>query len=171
MKIRLYGTVNDSIVDGPGLRYTIFTQGCPHHCFGCHNPDSHDFHGGYEEDTHNIIEEILDNPLLDGVTLSGGEPMMQPLPLIEIIHKIKEHHLHIMIYSGYTYEEILQLGENQKLLLSLCDTLVDGRFDMSKRSLELLYKGSSNQRIINIQGSLKNNRIMIQEISEYGELL
>ncbi len=171
MKIRLYGTVNDSIVDGPGLRYTIFTQGCPHHCFGCHNPDSHDIHGGYVEDTNKIIKEILDNPLLDGITLSGGEPMMQPLPLIEIIHKIKEHSLHIMIYSGYTYEEIQQLSNQQKELLSLCDTLVDGRFDMSKRSLELLYKGSSNQRIINIQESLKNNKVIIQNISEYGELL
>ncbi|MCD8028695.1 MAG: anaerobic ribonucleoside-triphosphate reductase activating protein [Erysipelotrichaceae bacterium] len=169
MKIRLYGTVNDSIVDGPGLRYTIFTQGCPHHCFGCHNPDSHDMHGGYIEDTHKIVQEILENPLLDGVTLSGGEPLLQPLPLIEIIKQVKP--LHIMIYSGYNYEEILQLGEDQKQLLSLCDTLVDGRFDMSKRSLELLYKGSSNQRIINIQKSLQCNKVMIQEVSEYGELL
>ncbi|MCD7892307.1 MAG: anaerobic ribonucleoside-triphosphate reductase activating protein [Erysipelotrichaceae bacterium] len=169
MKIRLYGTINDSIVDGPGLRYTIFTQGCLHHCFGCHNPDSHDMNGGYIEDTDKIIKEILDNPLLDGITLSGGEPMLQPLPLIEIIKHIKP--LHIMIYSGYTYEEILQLGDNQKQLLSLCDTLVDGRFDMSKRSLELLYKGSSNQRIINIQESLKNNTIILQQISEYGEFI
>ncbi|MCD7810153.1 MAG: anaerobic ribonucleoside-triphosphate reductase activating protein [Erysipelotrichaceae bacterium] len=169
MKIRLYGTVNDSIVDGPGLRYSIFTQGCRHHCFGCHNPDSHDINGGYIEDTNKIVKEILDNPLLDGITLSGGEPMLQPLPLIDIIQQVKP--LHIMIYSGYTYEEILQLGEKQKQLLSLCDTLVDGRFDMSKRSLELLYKGSSNQRIINIQESLKNNTVILQNISEYGELL
>ncbi len=169
MEIRLYGTVNDSIVDGPGLRYSIFTQGCHHHCFGCHNPDSHDINGGYIEDTNKIVKEILDNPLLDGITLSGGEPMLQPLPLIDIIQQVKP--LHIMIYSGYTYEEILQLGDKQKQLLSLCDTLVDGRFDMSKRSLELLYKGSFNQRIINIQESLKNNTVILQNISEYGELL
>ncbi|MDE6953121.1 MAG: anaerobic ribonucleoside-triphosphate reductase activating protein [Erysipelotrichales bacterium] len=169
MKLRVFGTVNDSIVDGPGLRYSVFTQGCPHHCQGCHNPKSHDIQGGYDQDTNDILKEIDKNPLLDGVTLSGGEPFMQCIPLIDFVRKLKERKLHIIIYSGFTYEEILTLGDGAKELLSLCDILVDGRFELSLRSLALLYRGSSNQRIIDVQTSLKKNEVVIQCINEYGE--
>ena len=131
MKIRLYGTVNDSIVDGPSLRYVIFTQGCLHHCPGCHNPDSHAIDGGYIEDTEQCLLEIDQNPLLDGVTLSGGEPFLQATALIHFVQKVKKRHLHVMIYSGYTFEEILELGDEENRLLSLCDTLVDGKFILS----------------------------------------
>ena len=171
MKIRLYGTVNDSIVDGPGLRYVIFTQGCLHHCPGCHNPDSHAIDGGYIEDTEQCLLEIDQNPLLDGVTLSGGEPFLQATALIHLVQKVKKRHLHVMIYSGYTFEEILELGDEEKKLLSLCDTLVDGKFILSLKSMELLYKGSSNQRIIDIQASLKTHMVIEQEINEYGEFV
>lgn len=170
-KIRLYGTVNDSIVDGPGLRYTIFTQGCLHHCPGCHNPQSHDLQGGYIQDIDELVEEILSNPLLDGITLSGGEPFLQAEALITLLHQLQGSSLHVMIYSGYTYEEILQLGTKAYELLSFCDTLVDGRFVLSLRSLDLIYKGSSNQRIINVQESLKKHQIVIQEVNEYGEFI
>ena len=170
MEIRLFGTVNDSIVDGPGLRYVIFTQGCLHHCPGCHNPDSHAIDGGYIEDTEQCLLEIDQNPLLDGVTLSGGEPFLQATALIHFVQKVKKRHLHVMIYSGYTFEEILELGDEEKKLLSLCDTLVDGKFILSLKSMELLYKGSSNQRIIDIQASLKTHMVIEQEINEYGEL-
>ena len=163
MKIRLYGTVNDSIVDGPGLRYVIFTQGCLHHCPGCHNPDSHAIDGGYIEDTEQCLLEIDQNPLLDGVTLSGGEPFLQATALIHFVQKVKKRHLHVMIYSGYTFEEILELGDEEKKLLSLCDTLVDGKFILSLKSMELLYKGSSNQRIIDIQASLKTHMVIEQD--------
>ena len=171
MKIRLYGTVNDSIVDGPGLRYVIFTQGCLHHCPGCHNPDSHAIDGGYIEDTEQCLLEIDQNPLLDGVTLSGGEPFLKATALIHFVQKVKKRHLHVMIYSGYTFEEILELGDEEKKLLSLCDTLVDGKFILSLKSMELLYKGSSNQRIIDIQASLKTHMVIEQEINEYGEFV
>lgn len=171
MKINLYGTVNDSIVDGPGLRYTVFTQGCPHHCLGCHNPQSQKMQGGYFQNIEEILQEIDKNPLLDGVTLSGGEPMIQPIPLIDLIKQVKDRHLHVMIYSGYTYEEIMELGENERELLSLCDTLVDGRFVLSLRSLDLLYKGSSNQRIINVQASFQEERVVEQCINEYGKFV
>ena len=171
MKIRLYGTVNDSIVDGPGLRYVIFTQGCLHHCPGCHNPDSHAIDGGYIEDTEQCLLEIDQNPLLDGVNLSGGEPFLQATALIHFVQKVKKRHLHVMIYSGYTFEEILELGDEEKKLLSLCDTLVDGKFILSLKSMELLYKGSSNQRIIDIQASLKTHMVIEQEINEYGEFV
>ena len=171
MEIRLFGTVNDSIVDGPGLRYVIFTQGCLHHCPGCHNPDSHAIDGGYIEDTEQCLLEIDQNPLLDGVTLSGGEPFLQATALIHFVQKVKKRHLHVMIYSGYTFEEILELGDEEKKLLSLCDTLVDGKFILSLKSMELLYKGSSNQRIIDIQASLKTHMVIEQEINEYGEFV
>ena len=170
MKIRLFGTVNDSIVDGPGLRYTVFTQGCPHHCPGCHNPDSHDFQGGYLGDIENILKDIDKNPLLDGVTLSGGEPFSQAAVLIKLAKEIKKRNLHLMIYSGYTYEEIMDLNIDAVELLKLCDTLVDGKFVDSLRSLSLLYCGSSNQRIIDVQKSLQNNCIIEYQANEYGEL-
>lgn len=90
MKIRLFGTINDSIVDGPGLRFVVFTQGCLHHCVGCHNPQSHDLNGGYWQDNQELIKMIDCNPLLDGITISGGEPFLQPLPLIELLQEIKK---------------------------------------------------------------------------------
>ncbi len=171
MLIRLYGVVNDSIVDGPGLRYAIFAQGCPHRCEGCHNPQSHDMNGGYEVDTSVLLAEIDQNPLLDGVTFTGGEPFMQPEPFIELAREVKKRKLHLMVYSGYTFEEILSLGQKHRELLSYCDTMVDGRFVLALRSLDLLYKGSSNQRIIQVQESLQQNSIVLQQVNEYGELI
>lgn len=169
MKIRLFGTVNDSIVDGPGLRYAIFTQGCLHNCLGCHNPESHALDGGYLKDCNQILAEIFQNPLLDGITLSGGEPMLQVEPLKYICQEVKKKNLNIVIYSGYTYEEII--ADPLKLsLLKMGDMLVDGRFDINKRSLALLYRGSSNQRLINIQASLNQGRVIEYEIDEYGEI-
>lgn len=170
MKIRLFGTANDSIVDGPGMRYTVFTQGCYHNCKGCHNPKSHDIHGGYEKEIGEIIQEIDENPLLDGVTLSGGEPMLQVEPLIELCRLIKERGLNIVVYSGYLYEQILQLSDKHRKLLELCDMLVDGKFELDKRSLSLLYRGSSNQRLINIKESLKQNKVIEYEIDEFGQI-
>ncbi len=169
--IRLYGTVNDSIVDGPGLRYVVFTQGCPHHCKGCHNPNSHDLLGGYLVDMKDLLLEIDKNSLLDGITISGGEPFIQAKNLISFIKEIKKRHLHIMIYSGYTFEEIMSLGKDERELLSLCDTLVDGRFIQSQRSLSLRYKGSLNQRIIDVSLSLQKRKIILQDVNEYGEFI
>ena len=159
MKLRLFGCVNDSIVDGPGLRYSIFVQGCYHNCLGCHNPESHDVNGGYLKDIEEILKEIDENPL------SGGEPMLQVEALIELSKEIKKRNLNIVLYSGYTYEQIIN-DVNKKRLLELCDMLVDGKFELEKRSLSLLYRGSSNQRLINVQESLKQNRIIEYDESE-----
>ena len=126
---------------------------------GCHNPESHDVNGGYLKDIEEILKEIDENPLLDGVTLSGGEPMLQVEALIELSKEIKKRNLNIVLYSGYTYEQIIN-DVNKKRLLELCDMLVDGKFELEKRSLSLLYRGSSNQRLINVQESLKQNRII-----------
>ena len=168
-KFQVFGIAEESIVDGKGIRYAIFTQGCLHNCLGCHNPESHALDGGYLKDCDQILAEIFQNPLLDGITLSGGEPMLQVEPLKYICQEVKKKNLNIVIYSGYTYEEII--ADPLKLsLLKMGDMLVDGRFDINKRSLALLYRGSSNQRLINIQASLNQGRVIEYEIDEYGEI-
>ena len=171
MKIRLFGTIQDSIVDGPGLRYVVFVQGCLHHCIGCHNPQSHDVLGGYIDDTSHLLQEMRDNPLLDGVTFSGGEPFLQCQPLIELAKEIKKNQLHLIIYSGYTFDEIMHLSDGARCLLSYCDTLIDGRFIQEQKSLDLMYEGSKNQRIINGPLLLHYQKIVLQKINEYGEFV
>ena len=108
MKIQLSGIVNDSIVDGEGIRMTIFTQGCPHHCPDCHNPQTHSFMGGYEADTDKILSMMSENPLLDGITLSGGEPMQQPEACYILAEGAKKLNLNVWVYTGYTWEELLK---------------------------------------------------------------
>ena len=162
MKIRIAGTVNDSIVDGPGLRFTVFTQGCPHGCPGCHNPETHDFNGGKEADTEAIIGNMLKNPLLSGVTLSGGEPLMQCQPCLEIARAAHQHHLNVWAYTGYTWEYLMQENDPDRIaLIREVDVLVDGPFLQAKKSLELDYCGSSNQRLIDVKASLAQGRIVL----------
>lgn len=170
MKIRIFGLVDDSIVDGPGLRYALFTQGCPHNCPGCHNPKSHDYNGGYLEECDIILRSIEANSLLDGVTFSGGEPFEQIKPLVYLAKRIKEMGLNIVVYSGYTYEQLLN-KEGALELLSLCDMLVDGRFEIEKKSLGLMYRGSSNQRLIDIKKSLQDDVITLYQPNEYNEII
>ena len=155
MNIRIAGVVNDSIVDGPGFRLAVFTQGCPHHCPGCHNPNTHDFSGGMDEDTDKIINQMQENILLDGLTLTGGEPFCQPEACLELAKAAHAAGLNVWSYSGYTFEELLNGKEAWKLLLNELDVLVDGRFELEKRTLECRFRGSSNQRLIDVPKSLK----------------
>lgn len=167
MEIRIAGTVEDSIVDGPGLRYVIFTQGCPHHCEGCHNPKTHDFSGGHVTDTDVLYNECIENPLTQGVTFSGGEPFCQPQALYELGSRFREHGYNIMCYSGWTFEELLKKAEKEEYvgrLLSVIDYLVDGRFELANRSLTLKFRGSTNQRIIDVQKSLSENCVTEVEL-------
>ncbi|MGN0687996.1 MAG: anaerobic ribonucleoside-triphosphate reductase activating protein [Oscillospiraceae bacterium] len=160
MEIRIAGTVQDSIVDGPGLRYVVFVQGCPHHCEGCHNPETHDFSAGKLEDTDNLYEECVENPLTKGVTFSGGEPFCQAEALYCLGKRLAERGYHLMAYSGWTFEELLQKSAKEEYvgkLLSILDVLVDGRFELKNRSLTLSYRGSTNQRIVDVQKSLAEN--------------
>lgn len=162
MKIRIAGTVNDSIVDGPGLRFTVFTQGCPHQCPGCHNPETHDFSGGREEETEKIIESMLKNPLLSGVTLSGGEPMLQSKECLEIAKAAHGKGLNVWMYTGFLWEDLLSENDPSKMaLLRETDVLVDGPFILSERSLELDFCGSRNQRLINVPESLKAGKAIL----------
>lgn len=155
--LRIAGTVNDSIVDGPGMRFTIFTQGCPHRCEGCHNPQTHDFDGGEEVSLESLLEAAKKNPLLDGVTYSGGEPFCQAKQLYELGLELKKAGLNIVTYTGYLFEDLLETADESNFymeLLSVTDYLVDGPFQLDKRDILLKFKGSSNQRIIDVKKSL-----------------
>ena len=154
MDIRIAGLVNDSIVDGPGFRYAIFTQGCPHNCPGCHNPETHSFTGGKCVDTREIIENFRKNPLLDGITLTGGDPFCQPAPCTELARAAHESNLNVWAYSGYLFEEILA-DPAMRAMLEEVDVLVDGPFLLAQRTLSLRFRGSKNQRLIDVRRSLE----------------
>lgn len=163
MEIRISGAIEESIVDGPGVRYVIFTQGCPHHCEGCQNPETHDFCGGIVVDTSALLKEIKANPLIGGVTFSGGEPFCQPKPLIEVAKEVHAMGKNVWSFSGYTFEEILELGGDHAELLKNLDVLVDGKFILEEKSLSLRFRGSKNQRLIDVQKSLECDKIVIWE--------
>lgn len=168
-ELKISGTVSDSIVDGPGLRYVIFTQGCPHHCPGCHNPQTHDFEGGVWADREMILQPLKENPLLSGVTFSGGEPFVQPEALAELGREIKALGKHLMVYSGYTYEQLQQIAEQRPAvgeLLALADILVDGPYVEEQRDLTLVYRGSANQRVIDLQKTRECGTVTLYR-SEY----
>ena len=149
MQMRIAGIVQDSIVDGEGIRLTVFVQGCPHACPGCHNPETHDFNGGRDIDTAEIIAMMDANPLLDGVTLSGGEPFCQSEECKIIADAAHERGLNVWCYTGYTCDELMKFGDPYDIaLLGSIDVLVDGRYMEEQRTLELPFRGSRNQRII-----------------------
>lgn len=155
MNLQISDIANDSIVDGPGLRMTVFTQGCPHNCIGCHNPQTHTANGGKTIDTKKLIQIISENPLLDGITLSGGDPFLQPTPCAELAEMARQKGLTVWTYTGYTFEELISSENNSIItLLEKTDVLVDGRFEQKNRSLELSFRGSKNQRLINVKESL-----------------
>lgn len=164
--IKISGIVNDSIVDGPGFRLAIFTQGCSHNCPGCHNPQTHDFEGGYYISVDEILDKIKKNPLLDGITLSGGDPFEQAKELIPLVKEVKEMGLSIVAYTGYTWEQLMADGADKDMqkLLKECDILIDGPFVLAKKSLMLTFRGSSNQRVIDVKESLKKNEIVVMDV-------
>lgn len=157
MKIRIAGIVDDSIVDGEGVRLTVFTQGCPHHCHGCHNPQTWNLDGGHEIDTEEIVEKLKENPLLSGITFSGGEPFLQPAPLAEIARAAHKLGLDVWSYTGFTLEELKKRTDAQQLLNEV-DVLVDGPYVEALRDLTLRFRGSSNQRIIDLK-ELRKGRV------------
>lgn len=161
--IRLSGIAFESLVNGPGIRRVLFSQGCKHNCKGCFNPDTHSKNGGKLIDMKEIIDDINNNSLLRGVTFSGGDPWEQADKFSYIAQKTKKSGFDIWCYTGYTYEFILENVEKRcgwKQLLNSIDVLIDGKFEQDKYSPNLKYKGSSNQRIINVQESLKNGKVV-----------
>lgn len=165
--IRLAGVIRESIVDGPGIRFVVFVQGCPHHCEGCHNPESHDFSGGYDCEPEKILAEIKKNPLLDGVTFSGGEPLCQAAALLPLAKEIKKLGLNLFIYTGSIFEDLLK-NQNPDVmaLLQEGDFLVDGPFVLAQRDLTLLFRGSQNQRILDLPQSLAQGQAVLAPIGQ-----
>lgn len=163
--MRIAGTVNDSIVDGEGLRFTIFVQGCPHRCKGCHNPRTHDFAGGTEMTITELLVMIRKNRLLDGVTFSGGEPFCQAKELAVLGRHVKRMGLNIVTYTGYTFEELYKrrMADGIGELLEVTDILIDGRFIEAEKSYQLKFRGSKNQRIIDCQRSLEKGLAVVKE--------
>ena len=152
--LNLSGIVGDSIVDGPGIRTTVFAQGCPHHCPGCHNPETWEFGCGTPMSAQRILEIIRSNPLCRGVTFSGGEPFAQAEGYAQLAEALKEKGYEVASYSGYTFEQLLKGTDAQKELLAQIDVLIDGPFLLAERSLEIPFRGSRNQRIIDVKKSL-----------------
>ncbi len=152
--LNLAGIQTDSIVDGPGIRTTFFCQGCPHHCAGCHNPETWPFAGGTPMDTGVLVDMVESNPLCRGVTFSGGEPFAQAEGFLELAQALKAKGYEVASYSGYTFEQLLSGTAAQRQLLETIDVLIDGPFLQAEKSLEVAFRGSRNQRILDVPKSL-----------------
>jgi len=166
-QIRVAGIINESIADGPGIRMVIFAQGCQHNCRGCHNPHTHSFDGGELVDIDKIISDLKKNSLLDGVTLSGGDPFEQAKKFAVLANEVKKIGMNVITYTGYTYEQLVEYSLNRKgykELLENTDMLVDGPFIMEERNLLLKFKGSNNQRIIDVPNSIKYQKVVLAGI-------
>ena len=152
--LELSAIVRDSIVDGPGLRTTIFCQGCPHHCPGCHNPETWEFGCGTPMEEERLLEIVQSNPLCRGVTFSGGEPFAQAAGFAKLARLLTAAGYEVASYTGYTFEKLLQGTQEQRELLSCIDILIDGPFLLDQKSLEVPFRGSRNQRILDVPASL-----------------
>lgn len=171
--VRIAGQVRHSAVDGPGVRYALFLQGCPHGCKACQNPETHDPEGGTEKDLSEVINEILSTRFLDGITLSGGDPFLQPEASKEIAKAAREAGLNVWAYTGWTFEQLTGTGtgdypvppEGVKDVLRYVDVLVDGRYVDSlhvddDRRQECMWRGSFNQRLVDVQKSLEEGHVV-----------
>lgn len=175
MELRIAGIVKESIVDGPGIRYTVFVQGCPHGCPGCHNPYTHSFNGGTIMTTQEIFDDIKRNPLLDGVTFSGGEPFCQAKALSELADMVHSIGLNVITYTGWTFEYLYEKYKYQRYgvslfldwyeLLNKTDILIDGPFMELYKSYDTPFRGSSNQRILDCKESVMLEKAVIKELS------
>ena len=168
--LRLAGIVRESIVDGPGIRFVVFVQGCPHRCPGCQNAQAQSFEGGAVFTVDQLLQEITKNPLLKGVTFSGGEPFCQPGALAELARRIHSLGMDVMCYTGYIYEDLVRKGREEpeiQALLENCDALVDGPILQEEKSLMLHFRGSRNQRILDLPRSLSCGRAVSVPWQDY----
>ena len=170
MLIRLASKLQkDSIVDGEGIRAVIWTQGCPHNCPGCHNPSTHDYNSGFLDDAEELKKEInsLDDEV--GVTFSGGDPFEQPEACYELAKYTHSVNLNVWCYTGYTYEQLLKKAESNPAVMNFLkeiDILVDGRFVMKLKRFEMKFRGSKNQRVIDVKESLAKNKVVLHNVDE-----
>ena len=168
--LNLYGTAPDSIVDGPGLRYAVFVQGCTHHCPGCHNPESQPVVGGTPTAISDVLADIRANKLITGVTLSGGEPFEQPAACAALARALKADGYNLWAYSGYLYEQLLARAEAEPAgaeLLAIIDVLVDGPFVEGRKAYTLKWRGSDNQRLIDVPRSQAEGRVVLWSNESY----
>lgn len=165
--IVLAGIAFDSIVDGPGIRTAFFAQGCTHHCPGCHNPETWAFSGGQVYDEEELFALVKKNPICHGVTFSGGEPFDQAEGFFRFADLLKSRGYEVASYTGYTFEELLLGTEGQKALLRSLDVLIDGPFLLAERSLDLFFRGSRNQRILNVPQSLQTGSAVLETSSRW----
>lgn len=169
MKIRLAAYLQpDSIVDGEGIRTVIWTQGCPHNCLGCHNPDTHDFQGGGLIELEDVFEAIDELEGQTGITFSGGDPFVQPKECATIAKYARTKGYDIWTYTGYTFEQLMKLSNNNTDILEFLkeiDVLVDGKFEISKKSFSCVFRGSTNQRVIDVKKSLERKEVVL--VSKY----
>jgi anaerobic ribonucleoside-triphosphate reductase activating protein len=161
MQLRVSGIIEESVVDGPGFRFVIFTQGCFHNCAQCHNKDTHDPDGGQLIDTDEILQMIKKNPLLDGVTFSGGEPLLHTEALTKLAMEIRLLGLNVISYTGFVWEDLMKSKKHFDDYLSQVDVLIDGPFKFEVRSLNLSFRGSTNQRVIDVQKSLQSEQLVL----------
>lgn len=163
---------SDSIVDGPGLRTVIWTQGCTHKCPGCQNPQTWDLNGGGLVPLEMVYEAIDELKYQTGITFSGGDPMLQPYPCMQIAKYCKEKGYNIWVYTGFKYEELIEMSEKEKIyseFLKYIDVLVDGKFILKERNLNFLFRGSKNQRLIDVPKTLVTNEIVLFDENAYLE--
>lgn len=161
--IRIFGLADESIVDGPGLRFSVFVQGCTHACPGCHNPESHSPVGGELRSVDSIVRQIHENKLIKDVTLSGGEPFEQACECAHLAARLKDDGYGIWAFTGYLYEDLLKMSKEDGCIADLLDhidVLVDGPFVESLRSLELDWRGSSNQRVIDMAKTRESGKVV-----------
>lgn len=164
--IRLAGIAYESLVNGPGMRRVYFAQGCKHNCEECFNKETHDFNGGELKDMDELIKEAINNPILKGITFSGGDPLEQAEGFAYMAKKFKASGLNIWCYTGYKFEQVLEnMKENKSLeeLINNIDVLVDGPFEIKNKKEGLKFRGSSNQRIIDVKKSLDSNKVIVLE--------
>lgn len=147
-KLPVFGIAAQSISDGPGFRFTLFTQGCPHSCEGCHNPESQPLNGGTEYSLLEIVELFEKNSFVEGISFSGGEPFLHPKELSFLARYFKEQGKNILCYTGFIYEDLVKMESDVLDFLGEIDLLIDGPFVLAKRDLSLAFKGSSNQRLL-----------------------
>ena len=165
--VRLAGIAYESLVNGPGMRRVFFAQGCKHKCKGCFNPETHSFEDGEIMDMDKLIKDVLDNPILKGVTFSGGDPIEQAHSFAYMAKAFKNSNLNIWCYTGYTFEKLLEVMKVDTAiseLLNNIDVLVDGRFEINNKEEGLRFRGSTNQRIINVKESLNPNKVVIMNL-------
>lgn len=164
--VRLSGIAYESLVNGPGMRRVFFAQGCKHNCKDCFNPETHDFLGGEEKNMDELIEDVVKNKMIKGVTFSGGDPLEQADKFSYMAKIFKNSGLNIWCYTGYTFEELLEKMKSDndtRELLENIDVLVDGKFQLENKNGGLRFRGSSNQRIIDVNNSITLGKIITLE--------